>query len=455
MTDATHSDLTHDATVDPAVGRLARLVAVPTVSRADPAETDWSAFARFRELLAETFPHVHAELERELIAEHTLVMRWRGQGDGAPVVLMAHQDVVDPGTKAWTHPPFGAELHGTGDDLALWGRGTIDDKGSLSGILEAVEQQLAAGFRPSRDVYLVFGHDEETHGTGAAAAAALLQQRGIRPEFVLDEGGAIVAGFLPGVAAPLAAIGLAEKGTVLLELSVEDTGGHGSTPPPISAIGRLARAITRMDAKPFPSVLTSTVRAMFQAAGRGATGAFGVLYRGASWSGPILRRALVASGPEGDAMTRTTRVATTIRGGHAQNAIPEQASAVVNLRVLPGSSVAEAAEHVRRAIDDPLVRVEVISGSEPSPVSPASGPGWDLIAAVLAEVVPDAIPTPYTQTGATDGRHFTAISERVYRFTPFDLTAAERGGLHAVDERIRVSSYLRGVRFYRELVGRL
>lgn len=435
--------------------RLARLIAVPTVSRADPADTEWAEFARFREVLAETFPLVHERLERELVAEHTLLLRWPGTGSGAPVVLMAHQDVVAPGTKTWSHPPFGAELHGSGENLALWGRGTIDDKGSLAGILEAVEHHLAAGHQPSRDVYLVFGHDEETHGTGAAAAAALLAARGVHPEFVLDEGGAIVSGFLPGVTAPLAAIGLAEKGVMFLELTVDEPGGHGSTPPPISAIGRLARAIARMDAKPFPSVFTATARGMFQAAGRGATGLLGVLYRGAAWSGPILRRALVASGPEGNAMTRTTRVATTIEGGHARNAIPEQASAVVNLRVLPGSTVAESVDFVRRAIGDPAVAVTVLDGSEPSPVSPASGPGWDLITEVLAELEPAAIPTPYTQTGATDARHFTTISDRVYRFTPFELSAAERGGLHAVDERIRVSSYRRGLAFYRAFVGRL
>ena len=439
-----------------ALDRLARLVAVPTVSKADVERTDWAAFDRFRAVLAECYPLVHGALELELVVGHTILMHWRGSGAGPPAVLMAHQDVVDPGeTDAWSHPPFAAQLHGDGADRALWGRGAIDDKGSLAGILEAVEHAVASGFTPSRDVWLVFGHDEETHGSGAEAAASLFADRGIRPEFVLDEGGAIVSGFLPGVAAPIAAIGLAEKGVAFVELSVQEAGGHGSTPPPISAIGRLARAIARMDARPFPSRFTSTARAMFEAAGTGATGALGVLYRNARITGPVLRRALVAAGPEGEAMTRTTRVATEIEGGHAQNAIPERARATVNVRVLPGETLAGATEHIRRAVDDPLVQVRLVDGSEPSPVSPPSGPGWDLIAEALAEVVPEAIPTPYTQTGATDSRRFTTICDRVYRFTPFDLTTAERGGLHAVDERIRVSSWLRGVEVYRAIVARL
>lgn len=439
-----------------ALDRLARLVAVPTVSKADVERTDWAAFDRFRAVLAECYPLVHGALELELVAGHTILMHWRGSGAGPPAVLMAHQDVVDPGeTDAWSHPPFAAQLHGDGADRALWGRGAIDDKGSLAGILEAVEHAVASRFTPSRDVWLVFGHDEETHGSGAEAAAALLADRGIRPEFVLDEGGAIVSGFLPGVAAPIAAIGLAEKGVAFVELSVQEAGGHGSTPPPISAIGRLARAIARMDARPFPSKFTATARAMFEAAGTGATGALGVLYRNARITGPVLRRALVAAGPEGEAMTRTTRVATEIEGGHAQNAIPERARATVNVRVLPGETLAGATEHIRRAVNDPLVQVRLVDGSEPSPVSPPSGPGWDLIAEALAEVVPEAIPTPYTQTGATDSRRFTTICDRVYRFTPFDLTTAERGALHAVDERIRVSSWLRGVEVYRAIVARL
>lgn len=438
-----------------ATARLARLVAIPTVSRADPAQTDWAMFLRFREELAACYPLTFARCEVELVAGHTLLIRWPGRGEGDPAVLMAHQDVVDPGTRAWTHPPFAAEIRGDGPDRTLWGRGTIDDKGSLAAILEAVEHHLAAGYTPQRDIFFVFGHDEETVGSGAAAAVEVFRARGLRPAFVIDEGGAIVSGFLPGVRRPLAAIGVAEKGVATLRLSVEDEGGHGSTPPRLSAIGRLSRAIARMDARPFPSRFTPTLRALFEAAGTGAGGVRGWVYRNARITGPLLRRALVRSGPEGDAMTRTTRVATTISGGHAHNAIPETATAIVNVRILPGSTVPRAAAHIRDAIDDPRVRVEVLDGQDPSPVSPTEGPGWDELVAALAEVVPEAIPTPYPQTGATDARWFASICDRVYRFVPFDLRDAERAALHAVDERVRVDSWLRGVAAYRALIARL
>jgi len=436
-----------------ALARLAALVRVPTISRAKVSETDWAAFYRFREVLIEAYPLVEARLTRELVAEHTLVYRWAGRDASLPpAVLMAHQDVVDPGdAEAWAHGPFGGEVVGG----ELHGRGTIDDKGALAAILEAVEALLADGFQPQRDVVLVFGHDEETHGTGAQAAALLLASRDVVPAFVLDEGGAIVEGALPGVVRPMAMIGLSEKGSATIRLSVEEPGGHASTPPERSAIGRLARAITRIDAAPFPARLTAATRRMFAAAGRGAKGIRGVLYRGVAWSAPILRRALERAGPETAAMVRTTRVATLIGGGHAQNAIPERAEATVNARILPGETVASVVEHLRAAVHDPLVRIEATSGWDPSPVSPTEGLGWELLTGVLADRHPEALPVPYAPNVATDSRAFTGLTRAVYRFTPFHMTAGERAALHAVGERIRVSAWLDGIAFYRELLRRL
>jgi len=438
---------------DVAVERFTALIRVPTVSKADPRETDWTAFSRFREVLAEQYPLVHEHLDRELVAEHTLLYRWAGS-DAAlpPAILMAHQDVVDPGEiAAWQHEPFGAEQA----DGTIHGRGTIDDKGSLAGILEAVEQLLSTGFAPRRDVLLVFGHDEETHGTGARAVAALLAERGLEPAFVLDEGGAIVEDVLPGTSGRLAVIGLSEKGAANIRLSVAEAGGHSSTPPAISAIGRLARAITRIDESPSPARMTQATRKMFAAAGRTATGAHRFLYRNIAWTAPLLRRVLASGGPETAAMVRTTRVATVISGGHAQNAIPERAEATVNVRILPGETVESVVERIRADIRDPLVAVETDGGWDPSPISPTEGYGWELLTAVLADLEPGTTAIPYTQNGATDSRSFTGLTPAVYRFTPFHLTAGERGALHAIGERIRVSSWLSGVAFYRELVSRL
>ncbi len=440
------------------IERLQALIRIPTVSKADAGDTDWAAFAAFHAELAQQFPLVFTRLEAETVLEHTLLLRWPGADvAAAPVVLMAHQDVVDPGdAAAWTHPPFAAEIVADDGVPTLHGRGAIDDKGALCALLSGVEAALEAGHAPRRDVWLVFTHDEETHSTGARAAVARFRERGIRAAWVLDEGGAIVSEFLPGVAADLAAIGVSEKGTLSVRLTVDEQGGHASTPPRTSAIGRLARAVARIDARPFPSRLTPALRRLFAHAGAGGRGLLPLLYRNVAMTAPILRRALIASGPEGEAMTRTTRVATLVRGGHAENAIPEHAEAIVNVRLLPGDTAERALEHLRRAVADPLVRVEGFDVVEASPVSPDSGPGWDELVSALAATIPDAIPVPYQQTGATDGgRFFSAITDRVYRFAPFRMSTGEREALHAMNERIRVSAYLEGVACYEALVRAL
>jgi len=460
-----------------ALERFRELLRIPTVSRAEVSETDWTAFAAFRAALDRLYPRLHA-LAPQLVAEHTLLLRWAGADPGLPpVVLIAHQDVVDPGDEtAWTHPAFGAELTagevGRGAreaggaasraraatartaEPSIWARGAIDDKGALVALLEAAEDLIATGFVPQRDIWLLLGHDEETHGSGAAAAAEHLAAAGIRPAFVLDEGGAVVPSIFPGLDGEFAAIGLAEKGLVSIRLAVDEPGGHASTPPPLSAIGRLARAIARVDARPFPVRLTPAARAMFRAAGQGAHGLLPWLYRNVAFTAPILTAALRRT-PEGDAMTRTTRVTTVVRGGHAPNAIPEHAEAIVNVRVLPGETVVGAVEHLRRAIRDPLVELDLVQANEPSPVSPTSGPGWEAIGAALTEVFPEVRPLPYTQNGATDSRHLVGLASAVYRFSPFRMSVAERAALHAVDERIRVRAWLDGIAWYRALLRRL
>ncbi len=440
-----------------ALARFQALLRIPTVSRSEVAETDWTAFAAFRDELARQFPLAHDALERETVHEHTLLWRWRGADPGLePAILMAHQDVVDPGRlEDWIHPAFDAEIIEHDGEDVVWGRGTADDKGSLVAILCAVETLLGEGAAPRRDVWLVLGHDEETHGTGAAATAAVLADRGIRPAFVLDEGGAIVRDFLPGLVKPIAAVGVAEKGVGNYRVAVNEQGGHSSAPPPLSAIGRLARAVTRIDAKPFRATLPGPMREMFRAAGRAATGARGWLYRNVAVTAPVLLAALRSTSPESRAMTGTSRVTTTIAGGHAQNAIPEHAEAIVNARIAPGETLQTVLEHLRRAVDDPQVTVELASGWDPSPVAPTEGLGWTLLAETLAELRPDVVLAPYQQNGATDSRSFTGLTANVYRFTPFELSDGERGALHAVNERIRVDSWLGGVAFYRALLAKL
>ena len=308
---------------------------------------------------------------------------------------------------------------------------------------------------PTHDVYLAFGHNEETTGSGAAAIAALLDQRRIRPLLVLDEGGAVVHGTFPGVSGATAAVGVSEKGATLIELIVNQQGGHSSTPPQLSATARLARAIVRLNDHPFPARLPAPAREMFAALAPHATGAIGWALRSARVTGPMLLRMLARGNDETRALVRTTQAVTMLEAGQAANALAERATATVNLRIAVGSSVDAAIKHVRRVIRDDDVIINLVSAGEPAPVSPTSGQAWGLISATIEAEFPGVIVTPYVQNGATDSRHFTGLTTAIYRFVPFEMSREERDTLHAINERIRVSSFLKGIEFYRTLLNAL
>ncbi|TPW70744.1 M20/M25/M40 family metallo-hydrolase [Schumannella sp. 10F1B-5-1] len=437
------------------IERFRELLRIPTISLDSPDDPRGAEFARFRAALERLYPRVHATLERELIAGHSLLFRWPGREAADPTLLLAHQDVVPADDRGWTHPPFAAELVEVDGEARLWGRGTIDDKGMLVAILEAVETALADGVVPAHDVWLSFGHDEERMGYGAQAVAAELERRGVRPAFVLDEGGAIVEGVLPGVAAPLAMIGVTEKGIASMRLRVEQQGGHASTPPATTAVDRLAAAIARLRRRPAPAAVPEPVLRMLEVVAPHARGPQARLFRDARRLRRVLAAVFVRLGPETAALVRTTRAVTRLSGSAADNVLAEQASAIVNVRVAPGSTLEAERARIARAIDDPKVAVEILHGSEPSPISPSTGPVWERLGQAITAVHPEVVPTPYIMLGASDSRHYTHLSPAVYRFSPFAISKAQRDALHAIDENIAVDTWLDGIRVFRRLIDEL
>ncbi len=434
-----------------AIERFRALLRIPTVSFDGPV-TEPEPFDRFLAMLPELYPTVFAQLECERVDGYSLLARWPGARSEGPTVLMAHYDVVPASEEGWTHPPFGATLVGAGTDQVLWGRGTLDDKGALVALLEAAELLALQGWAPEADVWFSFGHNEETAGTGAVRAVDVLESRGIRPRLVLDEGGAIVEGIFPGVKDPIAVVGVSEKGITTVTLTVDQAGGHASTPPRMTSTVRLARAIMRLSKRRFPAAMNSTTIEMIGTLGQHTTGPLRFVFTRAQLFRLPLRALLGRLSDETAALLRTTAAVTQLSGAMAANALPERAQAVVNVRIAAGSSVAAMLAHVRRAVRDPLVRIEAQHPSEPSPFSPAAGPAWQRVVAAINGSYPEAIVTPYVMLGATDSRHFTRISPNVYRFTPFEMSTDERATLHAIDERIRVSTWLTGIGFYRRLL---
>ncbi|HEV2147832.1 MAG TPA: M20 family peptidase [Longimicrobiaceae bacterium] len=436
-----------------AAERLAGALRIPTISFSDTLAADGPEWAQMHAYLERSFPRVHAALRRETVGRHALLFTWPGTDPSLPPVLLAgHMDVVpvEPGTEAaWTHGPFAGEVA----DGFVWGRGAIDDKSGVLGILEAVEGLMAEGFRPRRTVLLAFGADEEVGGReGAARIAALLRARGVRPEWVVDEGGAVFQGMMPGLEAPVALVGVAEKGFVSVELVARGGGGHSSMPPRQTAVGILARAVSRLEENPLPSGIRGATGLLFDYAGPEMPFGMRLLFANRWLFGPLVERQLAAK-PATDATLRTTTAATVFQGGTKDNVLPSQARAVVNFRILPGDSIAGVLEHVRRTVDDPRVEVRAKGfASEPSPVSSTESAGWKVLQRSIRQTFPDAVVAPYLVVGATDARYYAGLSESVYRFLPVRLTAADLARMHGTDERVGVADYATAVRFYAQLL---
>jgi carboxypeptidase PM20D1 len=432
-----------------AAQRLADSLRIATISNPDPAKFDTAEFLRFHRYLADSFPLVHARLEHETVNDLSLLYRWPGSDPAlAPILLLAHYDVVPvvPGTEdRWEHPPFGGVIA----DGFVWGRGAIDDKFGVLALLEAVEHLLQTGFAPTRTVYLAFGHDEEVGGpNGAVPMAELLQQRGVQAEFVLDEGGAILVDIVPRLDAAIAAVGIAEKGSVTLELSVKAAGGHSSTPPQHTAIGVLSRAITRLEDNPMPRELRGAARKFFDFVGPEMPFPLRVLFANLWLLGEPLEMALETV-PQANATLRTTTAATIIAGGVQSNVLPTDARASVNFRILPGDTIADVAEHARRVIDDEAVTIEVGEGArEPSPVSPVDGPAFDVLQRTFRAVFPEVVVAPFLTVGGTDSRHFGILTPNVYRILPFPGRREDMERIHGSNERVKVEDYARGIGFY-------
>ncbi|MBN9184978.1 MAG: M20/M25/M40 family metallo-hydrolase [Microbacterium sp.] len=433
--------------------RLSRMIQLPTVS-AELAQRGMAPFDDFVALIAELYPLAHEHLDLEHHTELGLLFRWNGRHEASdgPVVLMAHYDVVPVDeTDPWTYPPFEGRIA----DGWVYGRGALDDKGPLIVILEAVENLLAAGFVPARDVYLSFGGNEETFGDAARTIAASFQRRGVTPWLVLDEGGAVVTDPLPFVRGSAAMVGVAEKGVVTLRLSTRGDGGHASAPPTVTAVRRIARALDRLGPGTFPARTPRTISRMLGQFAALSSGAPRLLYRVLAAVPPLNARVFALMGGEPAAFVRTTVAATMQSGGTAANVLPSQADATVNLRLAVGDTVEGAVQRLRRRIRDPKVEVTVIEGDDPTPESAIDNAQFALIRAAVSASHPTATTVPYLMMQASDSRHFHRFSPAVYRFAPLAMSAAQRASIHGVDERVEIAELERGERFHRALIERL
>jgi carboxypeptidase PM20D1 len=431
---------------------LSMAVRFKTESHSDYTLTDPGPFRAFEDWLAERYPLATGRLGHEHVGDWGLLFTWKGRNpDLRPILLLAHYDVVsvDEG-RPWTRDPWAGEI----SEGFVWGRGAFDDKLSLVSILEAAEGLLAEGFQPEQGIVFAFGADEEVGGSrGAAAIGALLTERGCRFEFCLDEGAVIMQNAVSFVKNPIALIGVAEKGSVNIELAARAKSGHAAAPGRDQAAVRLARALVRLDALPFPRRMTGSVASFFRAASKHAPFPLSFIL-----SNPRLFSGLIAAAlsrnAQASAMFRSTMAFTMLKGSAKENVMPDTVKANINTRILPGESIDSCLKRISGIVAPFGVETRVANrdqSNEPLPESRVGTPAWARIAGLARRAAPDSVVMPYLATVSTDTRHYLGVSEAVYRFVPILIDGNELARVHSADERISIANIGRCVDFYRRL----
>jgi carboxypeptidase PM20D1 len=438
--------------INAAAANLGQAIRFQTISNQDKAENKIKEWDRFHLWLQTTYPAMHSKMKREIVGGHALVYHWSGSDVSLkPIILMAHQDVVPvtEGTeKDWKYPPFS----GHNAENAMWGRGAVDDKGSLIGLFEAFEALAKSGFAPKHGIYLISGHDEEVGGTGAKAAADLLATRGVKALFTIDEGSAIVRD-APVINGPAIMIGVAEKGYATLRLTAKAPGGHSSTPPSETGVVNLAKAILAINESPFPTELKGPGVEMIKAlAVRGDTLTKMAAANDWAFAGITLRT--VGKSPSGAAMFHTTIAPTMLQGSPKENVLPQTSTALINYRIAPWNSSTDIMTRAKAAVGMLPVKLDWVNPPrEPSPVSSTKSLGWALIAAAASAQAPGAPVAPYLVVAGTDSRSFSGVSEDVYRFMPAHFTIKETAMIHGTNEHMTIENLSRMIKFYAQLIA--
>ena len=376
--------------------------------------------------MTQQYPLCDSLLEKSVINEFSLVYKWTGKNSKlAPILLMGHSDVVPvegESLKQWTEDPYGGKI----SKGYIWGRGTLDDKVNVLGILEATERLLLEGYQPMRTVYFAFGHDEEIGGkNGAQAIARRFQQQGLEFEYILGEGMVILEKAMPGIDPTLALIGIAEKGYATLELTAKiEKGGHSSMPPSTTAIGLLSQAIKHLENQPFPARIDGPTKLLFDYVGPEMNWPNKAIFANL-WLFKTLLINQLSKAPTTNAVIRTTTATTMIRGGVKDNVLPTEAKAWINFRIYPGETVDDVIAQVQNTIKEPLITIksnqESVFTNNPSPVSEIESFGFMVLQRSIKEIFPGVIVAPSLVIAATDARHYSQLSKNIYRFSPLQL----------------------------------
>lgn len=432
--------------------RFSQAIQIPTVSAQYYKDTNFAPFDEYNEFIQKAYPLFHQNTSRTIINEYAMVYCWKGKDPSLePFLLTAHYDVVpvESGTEdEWKYPGFSGKIA----EGRIWGRGTLDIKSQMTAQMEAAEALMKSGFTPQRDFYFVYGHDEEAGGLeGAFKVAEHFKQSGLHFEGVLDEGGIAITDMLKGVDAPLALIGVAEKGFGDVNVYVPGGGGHSSMPPKHTALGKLAAYICKVENSPMPATLPGPTLEML----RNISGEMGFAVRMAVanlWLFKPLLLKILASMPETNGLIRTTFAPTMASASKAANVLPQRAHGTVNVRILPGDTVESVTEYFKGLAEGTDIKIEVGVPRDPSPVSPTDSYTYAQIEKQIDRLFPGVITTPYLVMGGTDARKYHLVCDNVYRFTPMLITSDEKDCMHSTNESVTIENYGRMIYFYEQFI---
>jgi carboxypeptidase PM20D1 len=433
-----------------AIENLAESIKFQTISYQEKEKFPQEEFNYFIEWAAKTYPEFHQALTLEKLG-HSLLFKWKGSDVTlSPILFEGHYDVVPiiPGTEdLWDEMPFS----GTISNNRIWGRGALDDKSGVIGLMEAATYLIKNNFQPTRTVYFGFGHDEEIGGGGAALITEKLREQGIQLHWSLGEGSFVNRGFFPGVDKLIAPINVAEKGIMNLLIVAKADGGHSSTPPSRTAVTLLAEALMKLEKEPLPGSLEGLSAVMFDEVSKHMPFSYRFLFANRWLFGSIIESQM-SSSPVINAMIRTTTAPTMLNGSIKSNVLPIEASALINFRLHPRDTIESVTDHVRRIVGSEDVEVRLLGGMEASGISSWNSPGFEIVATSLNKVYGDVISVPGLMIAASDTRHYSKIADNSFRFNPFSIVPEDMTGFHGTNESIDIDSFVAGIKTYVEII---
>lgn len=426
--------------------RLAKMIQQETIS--SRFEPEREKFFRFHETLEELFPNVHATCEKHVF-DGSLLFKWSGSGKHEPILLMSHQDVVEA-SGTWEHEPFSGDI----DELGrVWGRGTVDTKGSLFCIFTAVEELIAEGFCPECDVYIASSCTEEWSGNGAPLTVEYLKQNGIHFALLLDEGGMIIEEPVGGVKGIYGMVGVVEKGYGDVKFIAKGQGGHASAPKKNTPLVRLAKFMLEIEKhNPFKAQFTPTVREMFRRMAPNMDFGMKLIFSNMWLFEPLLVKLLPSISSAGGAMIRTTLAFTMAKGSDGLNVLPQEAYVTGNMRFIHHQDNEESIRLVTELAKKYDIETEVIYQDAPCPIVDYAGEAFKLIEEVAAEVYPGVGISPYVMTGGTDAKYYKEVSDNCIRFAPLYIDAQQYASIHGLNENIYQGVLPKGVDFYKTVI---